>query len=173
MSRTAKLFGTALVLVVLGTKASSEQCPSTISTWSALAPLPVVSASGYRGVVLPPEAAKAILCPCSRSTPGLGESYFNPSSAQITELESKLTEFVRTHSHREAPDQWKQLPSFVRQYLGVMRGGRSFIYVNLFPPGTRSWRSYAVICDGGPDFFGVEYDLTAARFHHTGFNGQI
>lgn len=119
VSWTAKVLGIALVLVVAATKANSEQCPSRISTWSAPAPLPVLSASGYRGVVLPPGAAKAILCPCSRSTPGLGESYFHPSSAQITELESKLTEFVRTHSHREAPDQWKQVPSFGRDSADV------------------------------------------------------
>jgi hypothetical protein len=133
----------------------------------------VVSASGYEGVVLPPEAAKAILCPCSRSTPGLGEVYFHPTSAQIKELESKLTEYVRAHSHQEAPDQWKHLPSFVRQYLGVTRSGRSFIYVNLALPDKRAdWRSHAVVvCDGGPNFFGVEYDLNRGSFHHIGFNG--
>jgi hypothetical protein len=92
------------------------------------------------------------------------------------ELESKLSEFVRAHAHPEAPDQWKQLPFFMRQYLGVVRGGRSFIYVNLFRLGKPSddWRSHAVVvCDGGPNFFGVEYDLSAGRFHHIGFNGSV
>ena len=173
VSWTARVLGIALVLAVTGTKANSEECPSRISTWSAPAPLPVLSASRYKGVVLPPEAAKAILCPCSRSTPGLGEAYFRPSSTQIMELESKLTDFVRTHPHQEAPDQWKELPSFVRQYLGVTRGGRSFIYVNLSPLGTRTdWRSHAVVvCDGGPNFFGVEYDSSRGKFHHIDFNG--
>jgi hypothetical protein len=174
VNSTATILGVTLVLLVSANTADSEQCPSTISTWRAPAPLTVLSGNGYRGVVLPPEAAKAILCPCSRSTPGLGDSYFQPSSSQIVEVESKLAEFLRTHPHDEAPLQWRQLSSFMRQYLGVMRAGGAFIYVNLFRPSERSdWRDHAVVvCDGGPAYFGVEYDLGAGRFHHIDFNGS-
>jgi len=30
-----------------------------------------------------------------------------------------------------------------------------------------------MVCDGGPAFFGVEYDVAARRFTHFGFNGSL
>ncbi|HEX9346325.1 MAG TPA: hypothetical protein VF919_02020 [Gemmatimonadales bacterium] len=41
------------------------------------------------------------------------------------------------------------------------------------PAAKPDWRAHAVVvCDGGPDFSGVEYDLRAGRFHHIDFNGS-
>ena len=63
-----------------------------------------------------------------------------------------------------------------RQYVGVVRDGRRFIYGNFFPRGMYSdnrWReSLIVICDGGPDFFGIEYDVERKEFSHLAFNGS-
>jgi hypothetical protein len=40
------------------------------------------------------------------------------------------------------------------------------------PSGHESWRETATsICDGGPVFFGVEYDVDAGKFSHLAFNG--
>ena len=77
------------------------------------------------------------------------------------------------------PNQWRRLDESLRQYLGVERAGRKLIHVNVLGGEAfslarrpfkrsaieRAWRSTAfVICDGGPDFFGAEYDVAAGKF---------
>jgi hypothetical protein len=38
--------------------------------------------------------------------------------------------------------------------------------------GHQLWRrAPMVVCDGGPNFWGVEYDVAAKRFQNVGFNG--
>ena len=59
-------------------------------------------------------------------------------------------------------------------------GGRRIVYVNGFLPwnpfaeqgDTSDWRtSVTVVCDGGTDFFGVEYDPATREFRELHFNG--
>jgi hypothetical protein len=123
-----------------------------------------------QGVVVPTNAPAGVLCQCSRTTPGAGDSYWIPAERHIRDLEEKLPSFVR--SQREHP----KLTGLHRQYLGVMRGGRRMIYVNLFPAGRHfetRWTTSAIgVCDGGSQFFGVEYDVEARRFIHADFNGE-
>lgn len=64
---------------------------------------------------------------------------------------------------------------WARQYVGVVRDGRRFIYGNFFPLDPtldNRWREgLIVVCDGGPDYFGVEYDIDRKEFSHLAFNG--
>ena len=54
-----------------------------------------------------------------------------------------------------------------------IRGGRRFLYGNFYPrsadevsPDPDQWRREPVmVCDGGPAFFGVEYDVEADTLH--------
>ena len=60
----------------------------------------------------------------------------------------------------------------------MIRDGRRFIYGNFFPIeegiGQFDWRTKPTrICDGGPVFFGVEFDVAAQRFTRIDFNGSI
>lgn len=62
------------------------------------------------------------------------------------------------------------------QYVGLVRGGRRFLYGNFFPVDERNemagWRERPmIVCDGGPPFFGAEYDVEAGRISHLAFNG--
>jgi hypothetical protein len=70
----------------------------------------------------------------------------------------------------KVPSGWR------RQYIGLIRSGQRFIYGNFFPERDwdefRDWRTQPVtVCDGGPGFFGVEYDVSARRFTQFAYNG--
>lgn len=156
-------------------------CPSRQASWSQKALLPIVKGPSFEGVVLPAKAAAAVLCQCSRGSLGLASGYWTPAAKEISEMEARFPNYLRAHG---PPGQWRQLPKSLRQYLGVERAGRRLIYVNvlggsLFSPERRithpaierSWRSTAaVMCDGGPDFFGAEYDVTPREFTRLDFN---
>jgi hypothetical protein len=64
-----------------------------------------------------------------------------------------------------------------RQYVGLVRGGRRYIYGNFIPRNDRppdefDWRrTVTMVCDGGPAFFGLEWDVAGRRFTHFAFNG--
>jgi hypothetical protein len=151
--------------------ASSAWCAGKHKGWSASEPLPVERGSGYQGVVVPEAAAPWLLCQCSREAPGPGTAYWTPNTAHIAELERALPAYVRAQPQAAAI----RLDKEVRQYLGIVRGTHRVVYVNLFPPidATQShgWRTDAVlVCDGGPEFFGVEYDIDTHRFTHIAFN---
>ncbi len=163
-------------------------CPHPSTGWSQKALLPIVQGAGFEGVVLPAKAATALLCQCSRGSLGLASGYWTPTLREISEMEARLPDYLRAHPHERRPDQWRQLKAYLRQYLGIERAGRRLIYVNvlggaLFSPERRvshrpaierTWRSAAaVICDGGPDFFGAEYDVDTRRFTRIDFNGSF
>jgi len=84
-----------------------------------------------------------------------------------------------------------KLASYLRQYVGFTRQGRKLIYLNAFSARVvdvfceedvkpaqegdcRShWRREAVgVCDGGDDFWGVEYDPESKTFSSLAFNGS-
>ena len=97
-------------------------------------------------------------------------------------LAAALGERPETRRPREAGDpDWSRVPDgWRRQYVGIVRGGRLFIYGNFIPSGPEpGWLpgdfalTPALICDGGPPFFGVEYDVEARRFTHIAFNGAL
>jgi len=139
-------------------------------------------------LVLPGSAAARLLRQCSRQTPVPGEATWTPGSEEIARLESALAEAIAPRaeirrSHYSSDPDWARVPEgWRRQYVGIVRGGRSFIYGNFFPRregefalGEPSWPDLEprIICDGGAIFFGVEYDVEAGRFTQIAFNGEI
>jgi hypothetical protein len=76
---------------------------------------------------------------------------------------------------------WTRLPKgFGRQYVGIIRDGRRFIYGNFWSEklegdhgsGGNYSRSPQIVCDGGPTFFGVEYEPATGKYTHMAFNGS-
>ena len=120
------------------------------------------------GVIFTGTQAKALLRQCSRATPEKITGQWNPSSEQIAELEGKFLDFKRTLKRPVA-----QLISFYRQYAGFISNGRKIVYVNLFPKNTDTeWKSRAVVvCDGGEQFWGVEFEVETGKFVNAAFNG--
>jgi len=144
-----------------------------LSATAMAAPARAVSDTGY--VILPFDQAKTLLSQCSRPTPLPGERGWTPSPGDIARFEAALPKALApaTAKHpflEPVPKGW------LRQYVGMIRKGHRVIYGNFIP--TRAgdfnyWRSAAVaVCDGGPAFFGAEFDADRNAITDIEFNGS-
>ena len=150
----------------------------------------VVSGPGYRGAILPVDAAPLLFCQCSRSSPGLADAYWMPSPVHIAHVEQVLATTYAAKAAHQKVEIWygpketgyqpyvgrpRALPKFGRQYLGTVRDSKARIYVNLFFLGAdddEQWlRVPHVVCDGGDANFGVEFDLASETMTHYAVNG--
>lgn len=111
--------------------------------------------------ILPPSAVTAMLDQCSRSVPQAGEDSWQPAPADIERLEALLPSALASSPALAArsTDFSQLLTRWGRQYVGIVRDGRRFVYGNFFPVrGDRPPQVDAqplIVCDGGPAFFGV------------------
>ena len=128
--------------------------------------------------ILPDSAREALMTQCSRPVPEPGEAGWAATEADVAAVEAALPAALAAHRMRDPPD-WSRLETgWRRQYIGFVRGGRRLLYGNFFPRevgdegAVGQWRVEPVIvCDGGPAFFGVEYDVEAAGITALDFNG--
>jgi hypothetical protein len=145
-----------------------------LATWAALEEAPTLLDGT---VVLPGSAVPSMLYQCSRGAPEAGEATWQPGADDVRDFETALAPALQDNSRkipvRVAANGW------LGQYVGIVRGGRRFIYGNFFPSDHAGssvfpdrWRSEpVVVCDGGPAFFGVEYDVDARRITRVDSNG--
>ncbi len=129
-------------------------------------------------VIFAPERAAELLKQCSRATPRPGEGGWMPTAADIARLETRLPAAI--YLMRPNPYTWKVTQGaptgWGRQYVGVVRGGKRYIYGNFVPndivrDARYPWRDRPIsMCDGGPGFFGAEYDLEMDAISHLAFN---
>jgi hypothetical protein len=113
---------------------------------------------------------------CSRTSPGPVESTWTPTDADVRAMEPALLERVRRELATATGSQ-ENARDYVRQYGGLVTGGRRVIYTHGFieriDDPDEGWRTHArIICDGGPITFGVEYDPATRQFSNFAFNGQ-
>ena len=138
------------------------------------------------GVIFEPARAATLLHQCSRDTPQHVTGFWLPQTEQIADLEMRLPTLVDQEVHRiigtSAQKKDPPMPNYLRQYAGLIKGGRKIIYVNGFladeahvGDGLRrktDWRTRAVmVCDGYINYFGVEYDPQSKVFMGLAFNG--
>ena len=137
---------------------------------------------GENIVLVDPAQGAALLAQCSRPAPISDGAFFTPTPAQITALETRLaavlseerTNYVEDDNPAGAFD-WPLAPSsYVRQYVGYEAGGRRMIYGNFVPGNSASGSNGPmVVCDGGPQFFGAEFDIAAGEVVRVAFNGGL
>lgn len=127
--------------------------------------------------VLPESQIGAMLRQCSRASPSAGQGGWRPSAADISALERRLLAALADAPQARAMSNGAPPQGWLRQYVGLVRDGRRYVYGNFAPQGDVSssdWRrTPLIVCDGGPDFFGVEYDVESQRFTHLAFNGML
>ncbi|MCW4460575.1 hypothetical protein OK349_02570 [Sphingomonas sp. BT-65] len=129
--------------------------------------------------ILPPATIAEMLHQCSREAPASGTGSWQPTISDIAKLEAALPDALASTNPRGGEDLRNAPTGWRRQYVGIVRDGRRYIYGNFIPkgvvePSMMNWRREPVrICDGGPTFFGVEYDVANARVTHLAFNGAI
>jgi hypothetical protein len=126
-----------------------------------------------------------MLSQCSRDTPLHDAPTWQPTSRDIAVLERALPGFLKTRKTDMGDPPPASLAQINRQYVGFTKAGRRYVYGNYFPeiPATdkyytpeqrASWRATPmIVCDGGPAYFGVAYDVAARRFTHLAFNGSV
>lgn len=125
--------------------------------------------------ILSPSVGARALHVCSRepATPATG--FWRPNLKDIETLETILPAAVAADPYAgpilttRPPKGWR------RQYIGLERQGRRTIYGNFFPRNQAAgdWRRRPFdLCDGGPSYFGVEYDPATRRIIDLEFNGM-
>jgi hypothetical protein len=124
------------------------------------------------GVIFPAAKARDLLHQCSRSSLKASGTW-TPDKNQIAILEKGL---VAALAAADGAQNYKRdITHVARQYGGILISGRKLIYVNGFPGRTSDsdWRRHAMlVCDGGPAFFGAEYDPANRTFTGLEFNGM-
>jgi hypothetical protein len=123
---------------------------------------------------------------CSRATPGKGERYFRPDAGQMQAFEKVLQPALKASRELNAENAQRAKQGYpplsfkpndwARDMIGLERGGQKFLYGNYYPS-DRSFRKNRkgplIICDGGANFFGAEFDLQKGEISHLAFNGAI
>lgn len=139
--------------------------------------LPQAAPTSDDFVIFAPGKAEELLRQCSRLTPKPGEGGWTPAAADVVRLEARLRgafqvaalDAYAQKALEGAPKGW------IRQYVGIVRGGKRFIYGNFLPAGdgfAARWREQPIdVCDGGPALFGAEYDVEMDAISHLAFNG--
>lgn len=137
------------------------------------------------GAILPVSSSPALTQSCSGPGRQNVIGYFSPTQSQIAQLESHLPRALVLERRRGSGGPPPR--HYYRQYVGIIRpGGRRAILVNAFPrehlvrmndlvkrlpkngetaADTLPWRHEAIsVCDGGPEYWSVEYDLESSTF---------
>jgi hypothetical protein len=125
--------------------------------------------------VFPASAGAVFLQPCSRSTPVNVSGFWEPTRTQIEELETRLAVYLsaRVTSGKAVPP---GSIAYHRQYVGIIVDGARRIYGNFYPGREDFLPEEATtpinVCDGGPAFWGITYDIETKTFLPPNFNGS-
>jgi hypothetical protein len=133
------------------------------------------SAQREKSAVLPASEAKRATNQCSRPSPDKFTDTWQPSEAEIKEMESRFSQIKKLRV-KECCIQGEQIENperYYMQYVGIVAEGKRLIYINAFAPidANEGWKDNAVvICDGG-NAWGVLYDPKAKKFYDLAING--
>jgi hypothetical protein len=121
-------------------------------------PAPVVVRADQAAVLKGAEA-RALFDQCTREVPHKIGGFWDPTPAQIRQLEADLVVYLR---QSKLPESAPPMQQSWRQYAGFERVGRKLIYVNGFPgplyDGDYWKREAEQVCAGGPAYYGLVYD---------------
>jgi hypothetical protein len=135
-------------------------------------------AEAAKRAVLSGSDGGALFKQCSRDVPSPGEGQWKPTDLELDSLEATLPAALSKRPEAKSVDFTKLLSDWGRQYVGFVRDGKRYIYGNFFAKGTfdsleNELKHPMIVCDGGPYFFGVEYDVSAQKVTRLDFNGSI
>lgn len=127
-------------------------------------------------VVLKKRNGKLLLHQCSRRSVTDVTSYWHINKEDLTILQNSFTKVLALdeYGHRI-----QDLNLFAYQYVGVVINKRKFIYINAFNKSYinhkigKDWKKVGIqVCDGGPSFWGVLFDIDLASFKELSINGE-
>lgn len=124
-------------------------------------------------IIVSVTVAPWVMKPCSRQRPQGATGYWVPTESEINLLESRLVTFLKSYRSEEVPPN----TSYNRQYAGFLRGSRRYIYGNFFPSKGKISRldrdQYMQMCDNGPEYWGIVYDIETGKFSELAVNPEI
>jgi hypothetical protein len=130
---------------------------------------PAVSAeiASERAVVLKLSAFKDGFRLCSRKGPENVTGYWELDQAEVGRIDLALMRYMVRSGLKTRLS--LATDGYVRQYLGLIRDGRRFVYINAFGARTgedlaKARSEFAKWCDGGSLFWGIEYDVRTKSF---------
>lgn len=142
------------------------------------APHPAFALQPGRSVVLPERLAQSVRAQCSRADFPDIDGTWTPSVDNVARMEAHLyrlnRHFESASRSRNGAESRLNVNDYHRQYVGILRGGQRFIYINALYNGNvdASWQSQAFnICDGGPAAWGCIYNPDADAFDAFRING--
>jgi hypothetical protein len=104
------------------------------------------------------------------------ERFWKPTSDDVLLIEKNIIDFLIQNSQEFywQPPVWQRLDEYKRQYIGLEREGRKFIFGNYFcENGDEDWRKELMFAiDGGECYFQVEFDLESGSFIRLHVNGE-
>jgi hypothetical protein len=133
-------------------------------------------------VVMDSVYGKEVLHQCSRNTPQNISKFWIPDSTDISLLENNFNKVYTLYCQKcEKQD----LNTDAFQYVGIIIDHEKYIYVNAFHGNITDSATYEqkvsakkalakypiVICDGGPQFWGVLFNIKTKEFSDLQFNG--
>jgi hypothetical protein len=110
--------------------------------------------------ILDSSKGKQLLSQCSRRTPQNISGFFQLNNSDIAILEESFNKAEKDTKH-------------AFQYMGVIIGGKRYIYINAFGPDSKGkWKTEpVVVCDGGSSFWGILFDIEKKKFSQFSSNG--
>lgn len=127
------------------------------------------------------EAVRQLFHQCSRAAPEFAPTGYAPTASDVIGLERRLPQALATALASEfgSGERVTFDPArYVRHYAAYEADGRVMIYGNFVPRDEDVERragpdALSIVCDGGPVFFGVEYDVDRQQITRVSFNGAI
>jgi len=130
-----------------------------------------------RAVAFEPAKGRDLVNKCSRPGPGNVTSFWRVAESDIREIENRLVVFVEEQKRRSEFRSSVALNQSLRRYLGLeLASGEKVVYIDVspaekldpsFPPDSFGLS----MCDGGANYWGVEYLPNTKAFRHLFFDG--
>lgn len=140
----------------------------SVSRPAAIRPVGVTPS---RFAVLDALRGRELVTDCLAKVPPAVEDIWQPSADQIAQLERDLGDLWRKNNNGCCRS---NVDDYFRQYIGVTRAGRRFVYVNGFAEsstGGLDWRATAIVhCDGSSGTWGALYDLESGDLRMLAFD---
>ncbi len=170
VSRDSKLWS-LLVLMVACARAPAPMPHENVAL--------ILNSSGVVGVILPLHAGQKLLLPCTRSRPKSVEASWRPDPELVERFERLLPALVASHKTCFTKDRTPNLKHYIRQYGGFVRDGQRVIYANFIHSTDyliveqNSWQWSATgYCDGGHEYFGIEFNADTSNFTALEFDAE-
>lgn len=127
-----------------------------------------------------PESAQTVLTRCTIHRPNFDGASSIPEVNELQEMEQQLQFIMRAVAKypgvdKNYPLEYGQLPNeWIRQFVSYYDDDRRMIYGNYGPARpeniARLKQSPFDVCDGGPAWFGVEFDVELKKITRISFN---